>query len=151
MGSHKCSHPRDQWPHEANLTGPVTHLTNLTQSHTNTHTTGILPVLFHAHHIRHSQVPAHRALRAFTPGYSQTQPGERFGRDPQRNMNFKQILHNKPQREAWVLLCCAESCPTLWDPMDCSPPGSSVHGILQARILEGVAMPSSRGSSLPGD
>ena len=40
-----------------------------------------------------------------------------------------------------------QSCPTLWDPMDCSPPGSSVHGILQARILEWVAMPSSRGSS----
>ena len=37
----------------------------------------------------------------------------------------------------------------LWDPMDCSPPGSSVHGILQARILEWVAMPSSRESSQP--
>ena len=37
------------------------------------------------------------------------------------------------------------------DPMDCSPPGSSVHGILQARILEWVAMPSSRGSSPPRD
>ena len=35
--------------------------------------------------------------------------------------------------------------PTLCDPVDCSPPGSSVHGILQARILEWVAMPSSRG------
>ena len=41
--------------------------------------------------------------------------------------------------------------PTLCDPMDCSPPGSSVHGILQARILEWVAMPSSRGSSQPRD
>ena len=41
-------------------------------------------------------------------------------------------------------------CPTLCNPMDCSPPGSSVHGILQARILEWVAMPSSRGSSQPG-
>ena len=40
-------------------------------------------------------------------------------------------------------------CPSLWDPVDCSPPGSSVHGILQARILEWVAMPSSRGSSRP--
>ena len=30
----------------------------------------------------------------------------------------------------------AQSCPTLWDPMDCSPPGSSVHGIFQARVLE---------------
>ena len=39
----------------------------------------------------------------------------------------------------------------LCDPMDCSPPGSSVHGILQARILERVAMPSSRGSSRPRD
>ena len=43
-----------------------------------------------------------------------------------------------------------ESCPTLCDPMDCSPPGFSVHGILQPRILEWVAMPSSRGSSCPG-
>ena len=40
----------------------------------------------------------------------------------------------------------AQSCPTLCDPMDCSPPGSSVYGILQARILQWVAMPSSRGS-----
>ena len=44
---------------------------------------------------------------------------------------------------------CAKSCPTLCDAMDCSPPGSSVHGILQARILEWVAMPSSRESFRP--
>ena len=43
----------------------------------------------------------------------------------------------------------AQLCPTLGDSMDCSPPGSSVHGISQARILEWVAMPSSRGSSRP--
>ena len=43
----------------------------------------------------------------------------------------------------------AQSCPTVCYPIDCSPPGSSVHGILQARILEWVTMPSSRGSSLP--
>lgn len=106
LGSHTCSHPRHQWPHEANLTGPITQLTNFAQSHTNTHSTGILPVLSHARHLRHSRVPAHRALRAFTPGYSQTQPGECFAGDPQRNTHFKQSLHNKPQREAWVLLCC---------------------------------------------
>ena len=41
----------------------------------------------------------------------------------------------------------AQSCPTLCDPIDCSPPGSSVHGILQARILEWVAISFSRGSS----
>ena len=47
--------------------------------------------------------------------------------------------------------CClvTQSCPTLCNPMGCSPPGSSVHGILQARILGCVAMPSSRGSSEP--
>ena len=42
---------------------------------------------------------------------------------------------------------CAQSCLTLCDPMDYSPPLSSVHGVLQARILVWVAMPSSRGSS----
>ena len=43
----------------------------------------------------------------------------------------------------------AQSCLTLCNPMDCSPPGFSVHGILQARILERVAMPFSEGSSQP--
>ena len=42
-----------------------------------------------------------------------------------------------------------QSCLTLYDPMDCSPPGSSVHGILQARIMEWVAMSSSREISWP--
>ena len=45
----------------------------------------------------------------------------------------------------------AQLCLTLCDPVDYSPPGSYVHGILQARILEWVAMPSSRGSSRPRD
>ena len=44
-----------------------------------------------------------------------------------------------------------QPCPALCDPMDCRPPASSVHGVLQARILEWVAMPSSRGSSHPRD
>ena len=44
-----------------------------------------------------------------------------------------------------------QSCPTLCDPMDCSPPGSSVRGIVQVRILEWVAMPSSRGFFQPRD
>ena len=44
-----------------------------------------------------------------------------------------------------------QSCLTLCDFMDCSPPGSSVHGILQTRILEWVTMPSSKGSSWPRD
>ena len=63
-------------------------------------------------------------------------------------------------KTAFVILNCfsrkvnvkiAQLCLTLWNPMDCSLPGSSVHGILQARILEWVAFPFSRGSSQPKD
>ena len=42
-----------------------------------------------------------------------------------------------------------QSCLTLCSPRDCSPPGSSVHGVPRARILEGVAISHSRGSSQP--
>ena len=53
-------------------------------------------------------------------------------------------------RSCW---CCsvAQLCPTLCDPMDCSPPSSPVHGIFQARILEWVAISFSRESSQPRD
>ena len=51
-----------------------------------------------------------------------------------------------------VYVCvCAQSCLTLCNSMDCSQPGFSVHGILQARILEWVAISSSRESSQAGD
>ena len=43
-----------------------------------------------------------------------------------------------------VAVLVTQFCPTVWDPTDCSPPGSSVHGILQERIPERVAMPFSR-------
>ena len=46
---------------------------------------------------------------------------------------------------------CAQSCPTLCNPMECSPPVSSVHGISQGRILEWVAISFSRISSRPRD
>ena len=51
----------------------------------------------------------------------------------------------------WKKSEVAQSCPTLCDPMDCSPPGSSIHGIFQARILEWVAISFSRRSSWPRD
>ena len=51
----------------------------------------------------------------------------------------------------YVLCSVAQSCPTLCNPMDCSLPGSSVHGILRARILEYAAIPFSRGFSQPRD
>ena len=47
-------------------------------------------------------------------------------------------------------LCCAQLCPTLCNPMDYSPPGSSVSGILQARTLEWVVVPSSGDLPDPG-
>ena len=55
----------------------------------------------------------------------------------------------EPQGKPKVKVLVAQLCPTLCYPVDCSPPGSSVHGILQARILEWVAIPFSRGYSQP--
>ena len=63
-------------------------------------------------------------------------------------------LYKLPYPPEFICLCrclVAQSCPTLCDPMDCSLPDSSVHGIVQARILEWVAIPFSRGSSWPRD
>ena len=56
-------------------------------------------------------------------------------------------LSSYPEKTTAGLSCFSHI--RLWDPMDCSPPGSSVLGILQARILEWVAMPSSKESSWP--
>ena len=52
---------------------------------------------------------------------------------------------------ASVLCWVAQSCPILCDPMNCSPPGSYLHGDSPGKILEWVAMPFSRGSSQPRD
>ena len=74
--------------------------------------------------------------------------------------------YSSPQQRAYLHFLCilkkqelsftyvvevTQLCPTLCDPTDYSPPGSSVHGILQARILKWVAVPFSRGSSQPKD
>ena len=58
-------------------------------------------------------------------------------------------ISNEERPGPFVLVI--QSCPTLCDPMDYSSPGSSVHRLFQARILEWFAMPSSRGSSWPRD
>ena len=60
-------------------------------------------------------------------------------------MNWARFSYGK------VKVLAAQLCLTLWDPMNYSPPGSSVCGILQARILDWVAIPFSRGSSGPRD
>ena len=66
--------------------------------------------------------------------------------------------HDKASQKirGWSCLCPAaakslQSCPTLCHAIACSPPGSSVHGIFQVRILEWVAISSSKGSSQPRD
>ena len=65
------------------------------------------------------------------------------------------MLSEMSQRKAntvgFHLCACAQSCLTLCDSMDCSPPDDSVHGFFQARILEWVAISYSRGSPLPRD
>ena len=70
---------------------------------------------------------------------------DREASTPQRRVLIVQMQWS----EMKVLV--AQSCLTLCDPMDCSPPGPSVHGILQARILEWAAITLSRGSSQPRD
>ena len=54
-------------------------------------------------------------------------------------------------RSKWSEVEVVQPCPAFCDPMDCSPPGSSVHGIFQAKILEWIAISFSRGSSGPRD
>ena len=65
-------------------------------------------------------------------------------------LHCRQILYLLNQRELTLAKLLAQSCPTPCDPMDCSLPGSSVHGILQERILKWVAIPFFRGLPDPG-
>ena len=81
-----------------------------------------------------------------TPGFPS--PKLHHDQTSKRDRNIRPI----PQRTRVFLYACVHAkslqlCPTLCNSVDCSPPGSSVHGSLQARILKWVAMPSSRGSS----
>ena len=63
----------------------------------------------------------------------------------------KCYLKSKVQMHVCMHAHSLQSCPTLCSPMDCSPPGCSIHGIIRARILEWVGKPFSRGSSWPRD
>ena len=67
------------------------------------------------------------------------------------SMGSHRVRHNwSDLAAAAVAVLVTQSCPTLCDPMVCSPPGFLVHGILQARILECIAISFSRGSPNPG-
>ena len=61
----------------------------------------------------------------------------------------KAVVHEGKIRNILAMCACsvAQLCPSLCEPTDCSPIGSSVHGIFQARVLEQVAISYSRGSS----
>ena len=68
----------------------------------------------------------------------------------------RQVLYQlappgKPHIYTYMLCLVTQSCPTLYDSVDCSPPGSSVYGDSLGKTLEWVAMPSSRKSSQPRD
>ena len=71
-----------------------------------------------------------------------------------KTFNFHKRLDFLSFPNCYVCVCVCvrtQSCPTLCNPMDCSPPGCSVHWIHQTRILERVAKPSCRGPSQPRD
>ena len=72
---------------------------------------------------------------------------------PLTSSDVPTMLTGDPERGPCLPMCVLSRSvvSTLCDPMDCSPPSSSVHGILQARILEWVAIPFSKGSFQPRD
>ena len=83
------------------------------------------------------------------------QPSTLLTQIPTRVTLFPEDRWSRSYRMKWQLgqacVLVAQSCSTLCDPMDCSLPGSSVPGILQARTLEWAAIPFSRGSSKSRD
>ena len=82
---------------------------------------------------------AAEALESISTWYSQGEDGLEMKREP--------ILSEECARVCLV----TQSCPTLCNPVDCSPPGSSVHGVSQTRVLEWIVISFSRESSQPRD
>ena len=69
----------------------------------------------------------------------------------QRSLQWTRHAPCSPLKGKKVKILVTQLCPTLCNPVDCSPPGSSIHGILQSRILEWVVIFFSRGSFWPKD
>ena len=88
-------------------------------------------------------------------GWTYLQGGNRDTGVENKHMDMKRVGTGWTGQLGLMYVCCAckvaQLCPTLCDLMDRSQPGCSVHGILQAKMLERVTMPSSRRSSLPRD
>ena len=92
-------------------------------------------------------------IQGLTADYSQGERSEELFQRGRKGTGIHMNLGAKKYIQLGMYMCAKslQLCLTLYDPMDCIPPGPSVHGILQARVLEWGAMPSSRGSSQPRD
>ena len=108
----------------------------------------------------HSSVPAwrphgQRSLEGYSPwGCKESDTTEQLSPRPSthtrlNHLAIQKILHNIINKILHAK--SLQSCLTLCDPRDCNPPGSSVHEIIQARILEWIVISSSGGSSRPRD
>ena len=101
------------------------------------------------HQILKTQCGASLRLCLFTMMASLNPPN--IYQHPRGLVGISNIRRYSPLTLHWVKLLVAQSCLAFCNLMDCSPPVFFVHGILQARILEWVAIPFSRGSSQPRD
>ena len=100
--------------------------------------------------VTHSSILAWRIPWMEKPGRLQSMGSQRVGQNCVTSLFtiIKLMYYNKKTKG---IVKVAQSCLTLCNPMNCRLTGSSVHGILQARILGWVALPFSRGSSQPRD
>ena len=111
--------------------------------------------------IRESRGRLHTHTQRRNPIWSQMQRQEWCGHsqelpsDQMLEARIRFSLRMSRGTAALTTLCCcclvSQLCPTLWDPMDYSPPGSSVHEVSQVRTLHWVVISFSRGSSQPRD
>ena len=117
-----------------------------------------LPV--HHHLPEFTQTPVHRVSDAIQPFHPLSSPSPPASYPSQYESFFNESTLRMTWPKYWSFsfsiipskeIPVAQSCPTLCDPVDCSRPGSSAHGILQARILEWVTISFSRVSSQPRD
>ena len=119
------------------------------------HTRSLLGCLlpeFRGHQPKISAHPCQQAVSPFNQQNMRHRKGYRkspkqMGQNITGATEVCDICLGQTERFLEASVFVAHSCPTLCDPVDCSLPGSSVHGILQARTLEWAAIPSSRGFS----
>ena len=104
----------------------------------------------HVHWVGDAIQPSHPLWSPSPPAFNLSQHHSLF-KCISSSHQVAKVLAFQLQHQWSDLSEVAQLCPTLCNPMDCSLPGSSVHGIFQARVLEWIAISFSRGSSLPRD